>query len=117
MKTGTDISIAECRASGYPVVEHGKRPLDPSKRYRLTISNPSAWTFCGSAVKFGARRPYEVNGWYSYADLWETFERAGDGIKSFCDFENFPYPSPTEEPCFMDFASLAQTLVLYCGLD
>ena len=116
MKTGTDISIPECRASGYAVVDHGKRPLDVTKSYRLTISNPNAWTFCGKAVKFGAARPYCVDDWFSYADLWESFERGGDGIKSFCDFENCPYPSPEESPSFNDFVSLAQTVDMYHGL-
>ena len=113
MKTGTDVSLWECRMSGYPVVEHGKRPMDPDKPYDLTISNPRHWG------KPGTRRKllYDTDVMISYKDLWESFVRGGQGIKDFCDFKNCPYPSPEEDPSFNDFVSLAQTVVLWHGLE
>lgn len=116
MKTGTDLSIPECRSSGYPVVEHGKSPMDPAKDYRLTISNPNAWTDSGQ-VKFGkGHKAYHFDGFISYKNLWELFESRGEGIKSFCDFKNYPYPAPDESPSFHDFVSLASTVDTYCGI-
>lgn len=117
MKTGTDCNLAECRASGYAVVAHGKRPLDPSKMYELTISNPNKWPNGTLTPGTRSRDAWEVNTFTSYDDLWKSFLRGGDGIKSFCDFENCPYPSPEESPTFNDFASLAQTVHMYYGLD
>ncbi len=116
IKTGTDINLCACRAEGYPVVEHGKRPLDPVKDYRLTISNPEAWTDSGK-VRFGHSRIYHTDTLISYSDLWKAFERGGKGIKSFCDFENCPLPSPTENPCFLDFVQLASTVSAYSGIE
>ena len=117
MKTGTDCSLAECRASGYPVVTHGKRPLDPIKLYNLTISNPRHWPDGTLKPRTRSRDAWDTNTFTSYRDLWESFLRGGEGIKSFCDFENCPYPSPEESPTFWDFASLAGTVRIYHGLD
>lgn len=122
MKTGTDRSLAECRSSGYPVVEHGKRPMDPKKRYRLTISNTDAW---GDSGKVLIRRPlrdgfpapvYDTDDDFSYEELWQHFEKQGAGIKDYCDFKNCPLPNPEQRPCFLDFAELAGTLRYYGGL-
>ena len=113
MKTGTDVSLRECRESGYPVVEHGKKPMDPKKNYHLTISNPRHWGKPGTRSEL----LYATNIIISYKDLWESFERGGQEIKDFCDFKNCPHPSPEEEPSYHDFVNLAQTVVLYHGLD
>jgi hypothetical protein len=116
MKTGTDVNLAECRASGYPVIEHGAKSLDINKDYLITISNPSAWTDSGQ-VKFGkGNMAYAVNERISYRDLWESFERGGEGIKSYCDFENCPFPTPEESPSFLDMASLAGVVHSYHGI-
>lgn len=117
MKTGTDCSLAECRASGYPVVEHGKRPLDPAALYTLTISNPSLWPYGTLRPGTKSRDAWDTNIFISYKDLWESFLRGGTGIKDFCDFKNCPYPSPEENPTFNDFANLAGTVRWYHGLD
>jgi len=90
--------------------------MDVSKDYRLTISNPSAWTDSGT-VKFGrGNRAYQTDTLISYNDLWASFLDGGAGIKSYCDFENCPFPSPEESPCFMDFVSLAGIVSSYHGI-
>lgn len=116
MKTGTDINLSTCRAEGYPVAEHGKSPLDVAKNYRLTISNPEAWTDSGQ-VKFGHSRIYHTDTFISYKDLWEAFERGGKSIQDYCDFENCPLPSPDESPSFLDFVQLASTVSAYSGIE
>jgi hypothetical protein len=123
MKTGTDVSLRVCRAEGYPVVEHGKRPLDPKQRYRLTISDPAAWNDAGTAVLINRRMignhptpAWDTDDWFSYEELWQRFVAGGAGIKSFCDFENCPPPSPEQQPGFLDFVGLASILRWYCGL-
>lgn len=146
MKTGTDTSIAECRTSGYPVVEHGKTPLHPQRLYRLTISNPEAWTDSGTRALMAQHRPihlghpipiWKVDGWFSYEELWKRFmaksaEESGSrwNIKAFCDFENCPLPHPQDgrrcapggdpekpRPTFGDFVTLAGIIDSYCGLE
>jgi hypothetical protein len=116
MLTGTDISIRECRASGYPVVEHRDKKMNPRKDYWLTISDPSKWTFDGAPYPMAEDR-YLFAGMVSYQELWDYFNEQGQGIKDYCDFANCPYPSPDEEPTHMDLASLAGTLFSYCGLE
>ena len=121
MKTGIDRSLSECRASGYPVITHGKSALDPYKCYRVTISNPYAWTDCGRAVKMNRQGAdeediYDLNSMMSYEYVWHAFLDAGPGIKSYCDFDNCPYPSPTENPTFEEMASLVGTIHSYAGL-
>lgn len=118
MKTGTDISILVCRAEGYAVVDHPAPPhkFNPDKPYLLSISNPAGWT------DEGHRKPkvqpgYLYQGMTSYREIWEQFEKGGAEIKSFCDFENCPMPSPDEEPGFGDFVTLAQTVFHYRGLQ
>lgn len=140
LKTGTDCNLAECRASGYPVVEHGKRPLHPQKLYLLTISNPEAWTDSGTRALLEQHKPKGANGqpvptwkvytWISYEDLWKQFQAAGDGIKDFCDFKNCPFPHPQDgrkfcaegdpekpQPTYLDFASLAGVVNDYRGIQ
>lgn len=105
MLTGTDISIAVCRAEGYAVVEHHGNRLDPYRRYRCTVSNPTAWT------DNGKRRPFYRNAYVhdervSYSDLWDRFQKGGKGVKDFCDFETCPFPTPHENPSFEEMAAL-----------
>lgn len=114
MKTGTDINLTVCREEGYAVVDHGKKPLNTEKDYQLTISDPGKWN--SGKVKFGARNPFVFNDIISYKELWNLFIEGGEGIKSFCDFENCPLPSPEENPNFSDFVQLAQTVYYYKGI-
>lgn len=61
IRTGTDISVAECRASGYPVVHHRSKKFDPDARYLVTISDPNGWNQSGTGIKKEARKPYLVH--------------------------------------------------------
>lgn len=118
MRTGTDISIPECRASGYPVVEHHSSKMNPKKDYLLTISNPSSWADSGGGVKPGrGHTAYRVYTFVSYQEMWERFEKQGEGIKKFCDFENCPLPTPENTSSFHDFVNLASILDSYCGIE
>lgn len=117
MMTGTDLSIRVCREEGYPVVTHGKKPMDPDHAYDLTISEPRYWN--GGRLRPGTRsqHAWSVSVFISYRDLWGAFLRGGDGIKSFCDFENCPIPDPESKPDFPDFVTLAGIVNSYQGLD
>ena len=115
MKTGTDISIRECRASGYAVVEHYGKTMKPDKSYWLTISNPAYWPqgclipgkLCGNEYRFA--------GLVSYSDLYSGI-KDNTGFKSFVDWENCPYTSPDNGPSFGELAMLAQSIHSYQGL-
>ena len=117
MRTGTDVSLTTCREWGYPVVEHGDKDMDPDKMYRLTISVPEVWPKGRLLPGTRAIKAWDVDMFTAYNELWRMFEAAGPGIRSFCDFANCPYSSPTENPSFEDFASLAGTVRAYCGLN
>lgn len=117
MKTGPDISLRTCRDEGYPVVTHGKSPLDPDQAYDLTISNPQHWPNGRLRPGTRSRDAWAVSTFVSYRALWESFLRGGDGIKSCCDFENFPLPDPESKPDFADFVHLAGIVRGYHGLE
>ena len=106
MKTGTDISLRVCREEGYAIVTHYGKKLKPEKEYRVEIYNPH-----------GKKKSYFLDTEISYKNLWEQFQEKGKRIKEYCDFENCPFPSPKEDPSFMDMAHLAQTLYYYCGVE
>lgn len=115
MKTGTDISLRTCREEGYPVVTHGAKPMDPGGNYELTISRPFHWPYGRLRPGTRSKHAWEVNCGVRYTELWESFLRGGDGIKSFCDFENYPFPEPSDSPDFSDFAHLAGVVHYYHG--
>ncbi len=115
MKTGTDMSIKECRESGYPVIEHTGK-FDPAKYYGLTISLPHLWPNGRALPGWPRGQLYMTDTDVSYNDLWELFESKGQDIKDFCDFKNCPYPLPADAD-FHDLASLAGTLSSYCGVE
>ena len=115
MKAGTDISLRVCRQEGYAVVEHGRRPMDPKELYSLTISEWRHWPHGRLRPGIRVRDAYSVNVNIAYTDLWALFLLKGESIKSYCDFENCPFPSPEEDPSFNDFVNLAQTINGYCG--
>lgn len=116
MKTGTDISIPECISNGYPIVYHKTdEAMDPNREYKLTISNPKEWKDNLEHIP-DCDITYSFNGNVSYITLWEEFGSNGESIKEYCDFKNCPIPSPTEEPSFNDFVTLAGIVHRYCGI-
>lgn len=116
MKTGTDISLTTCRQEGYAVVAHSNKPMDPDGMYELTISEPRHWPNGRLRPGTHSKDAWAVNCFTTYVELWKSFLRGGDGIKSFCDFKNCPFPAPTESPGFSDFASLAGIVNSYHGI-
>lgn len=114
--TGSDVNLLTCRAEGYPVVKHFDVKPKKGKDYQLEITNTQAWNDNGRPM-MGYKGPrYLYFGMISYEKLWESFVRAGDGIKSYCDFDNCPIPSPEDDPSFDDFVNLAGIVHSYCGI-
>lgn len=119
MLLGMDVSIQECRASGYVVVdikhrtETSRCPKD--LEFRITLSNPSFWP--GGYAKPGATPDqlyiYDID--LSFNELSKRFQQGGEQIKSFCDFENCPIELKC--PLMCDFVQLASVVSGYSGLS
>lgn len=112
---GLDKSIAVCRSEGYPVIEVYAKSLNVKTQLSLTISYPPSWKN-GYTITRKGEKNYTYYDKISYEELWRQFEEQ-DCIKSFCDFENNPIPSPLESPSFHDFLQLSQILNSYCGIQ
>lgn len=116
---GLDVSIQECRASGYPVMDvrglmdRGGLLRKQHEAY-VTISSPEFWP--DGRNKPGATRSqlYRFDGPVSFDELVERFEQQGEGIKSFCDWENCPIEM--EAPSVYDMLRLISIVDQYCGL-
>ena len=118
---GTDMSIAECRKSGYAVMDrqglvNRKGVLDKDKLVRVTMSNPEYWTCDGHNLPgVLATDLYVYDNWTSFNDVWEAFEAQGQSIKDYCDWKNCPIEH--ENPTPWDMLHLVQTLLGHGGLD
>ena len=115
MKTSFD-DLLTCRAEGYPVIHHNDAKMDPSKRYRVTVSCPREWPKGRLKPGTPLGLAYLYDGTYSYESLWEVFTGEGDQIKAFCDFKSCPLPDPSEAR-FSDMATLFAILDGYGVLD
>ena len=115
----TDISIPTCRAEGYIVVfgSVGKRPIDKTKQYRITQSNPEVWPsgyLIPSRQREHCDKPiYFVDDCKSFEDLVEILNEDYEAVASCCGYDS--NPTDIEEPTMMDFLSLASDLVMYYG--
>ena len=129
MKLGSDVSIAECRVSGYMVIEYKKRDLikkgilDKDCRVSLTVSNPDAWTDCGRRIPpvnniydYEANhgippvRAYILDDEYSWNDLMKflnDFDRR-KSVESCCDWKHCK-PN-LDNPDEYDFLRLASDI-------
>jgi hypothetical protein len=123
IRIGIDVDIRTCREEGYPVAllksKKNIDQLDPEKNIHLTISDPEMWPdginkACTWASGIGSIDLYRIDSYFSFNDLKEQFLDRGEGIKSFCDFDNCPIE--LENPSIYDFLHLANTLDSYCGL-
>ncbi len=118
---GTDTSLAECRKSGYTVLDRAglvsrKGVLDKAKLVHVTISNPEYWDCNGHNLPGISRQDlYVYDDVTSFNAVLEQFKEAGDPIKSFCDWENCPIE--LENPTPWDMAHLIQTVHSHSGLD
>jgi len=111
MKLGTDVSIAECRRSGYLVMEYKQRDLFPrgvmNKDCGVTFSqsNPEAWNDAGkpdisSDAPLWALSPYDTEwSWNDLIDLVDTPRRLRT-LREVCDVSRalleIPAPLPRE---------------------
>jgi len=118
---GTDVSIAECRKSGYVVLDRQglvdrKGVLDKDKLVHVTISNPMFWD-CNGHNEPGVSKQdlYVYDNWTSFSAVLAQFRDAGESIKSFCDWENCPIE--LENPTPWDMAHLIQTVHAHSGLE
>jgi hypothetical protein len=114
MRPGTDVSLRECRESGYPIIEYFARDLlpdgtlNPEAMIDLTISNPENWPWGVNKIGVLSRDLYRRTGYYCFKELKEAFLRAGQGIKDYCDWKHCPIE--LERPHPMDFLHLAGIL-------
>jgi hypothetical protein len=128
MKIGTDVSLAECRDSGYLVIEFKKRELikkgvlQKDVCVHCTISNPEAWENGRPLIGFttyDAKYPlYLVDTWYDWDAAIETFEQYEKEILSMCGFKNRDeYQIDFENPDEYDLLHLLSDISAYCGLE
>ncbi len=119
MKIGTDVSIAECRKSGYVVIEYKakellhKGVLDKTCAVKVTSSYPENWSDAGKPL-FGCSPLYVTNGFICFEAALEIFEGYGESIKSMIDFENCPIELIS--PSVYDFLFLLSAIESYSGL-
>ena len=132
MKIGTDISIAECRRSGYMVMDFKKKELvkkgilDKNANVTLSASNPIAWNDAGKPMinsdHYGNQLIHSPL-WsleptnYSFNDLLDlikTTERF-ESVASCCDWKNCQpnFDNPNE----YDLLHLASDIHCYQGLN
>lgn len=114
MKTGLDKSIPVCRAEGYAVVEHYSLLFRPDKQYLLTITNPKGWTDEGGRKFSFKGNHYHIYQMITYRELHKMWLDA-KGINEFCGCSVCPFTHPDNDPCFHDFAQMAQTLFMFKG--
>jgi hypothetical protein len=114
MRIGMDISIAECRRSGYMVMDFKKRELfkngklDKDCPVIFSVSNPYAWNDAGKPMinsdRYGNQLQHNQlwlidNMEYSWNDLMEMLEYGDrmESVASCCDWEhckpNFDNPN------------------------
>jgi hypothetical protein len=124
MKIGTDISLAECRAEGYGMIEFNKSKLlkkgilqkDTPVRYFRTFGYLSH-DEKGRPLELGMMKAelYITDTLISWNDLIEIYEPRKEGIDNFADFKNCPlnWDNPTE----YDLLTLADIIDSYCGIE
>jgi len=123
MKIGMDISIAECRRSGYMVMEFKKRELftkgilNKDAYATFSLSFPEAWNdagkpMVGTEYTLWSLEPSE----YSWNDLMEMIEdpERRASVADCCDWENCNpiFDNPTEH----DMLHLASDISAAIGL-
>ncbi len=126
MKIGTDISIQECRASGYPVIEFKVRKLFPNGRKEgidkdfsvyVTISEPERWPY-GYLTK-GHGHGYSCISWLSWNELVEMIEDSlKNSLESFMkSVDRKILPSKIEKPTEYNLLNLISDFNWNFGLD
>ena len=111
MRIGTDLSIQECRAEGYMVMDypvHAFRKNPTSTICRFTVSKPDyiRLGYVGEKIIY-------IDEEFDYADLWEMYETYKDEIDSFVGFTR----KKSKTPSPYDLLSLASDIDAYCGIS
>jgi len=90
MKIGTDVSIAECRYSGYTVIEFKKRDLikkgvlDKDCSVHVTISFPERWDESGRPhVGYESHELYAHDTCICWNSVYELYEQHKKSIDNF----------------------------------
>lgn len=127
MKIGTDVSIAECRDSGYMVIEFKKREL-----IKKGVLQKDVYVECSQSFPVEGRwqngRPhigYERHELYSIIDIshsWETimefFEKHEESILSMCGAKcREDYCINFDNPTEYDLLNLISDVNSYMGLE
>jgi hypothetical protein len=128
MKIGTDISLRECMASGYLMMEFKKRELFPKhlkgkmdKDAYVNFEQTMGWithTENGYPKVPGTpkRRLYSLyDCCYTFNDLLQIYIEYKDSIDSMCGMteDDRNLDNPTE----YDMLNLASDINAYCGLE
>jgi len=124
MKIGTDLSISECRTSGYSVIDFNKRDLvkagklDKDHYVRLSVSFPERWNDAGRPDIKAAREGlalYSTDVDICWNDIHEQYIRHKEGIDSFADLANCPIEM--DNPTAYNLLNLADIVNSYCGIE
>ena len=125
MKIGTEVSIAECRRSGYMVMEFKKRDLikkgvlDKDCEVTLSVSFPESWNDAGKPMigfdwwSLWSLEPIR----YTFNDLMEILDNPEylEQVESCCDWKNCK-PN-LETPTEYDLLHLASDIHNVRGIE
>lgn len=122
MQIGTDVSIPECRRSGYPVLSYKKSELYPKSlnridvgaTFNITISNPECWTKSGR-MKENADKPYKLDIDLTWREVLEIYQENKHNLDKYMDFENCPIDMQNPTP--LEIATVVGGIDSYLGFD
>jgi len=105
MIIGTDISLAECKESGYLMMEYKGRKFDPSQQVKFIRCYDRYTEFPFEYLK------HEV--WLDTGCVWESYESHKQGIDKCCDCD---FKSIDDIKTWYDLLHLADVTDAYCGI-
>lgn len=130
MKIGTDVSIPECRVSGYGVIDFKVKVLFPNGRKGgldknaevfFTRSNPEDW-FDNGRLRFdagycmnGASKGMVTSRSISWNEAWELYLKNKEAIDSYADVKNCPFNE--DDPDERDLLVLIDTVDSYLSIQ
>jgi len=118
MKIGTDVSIQECRKSGYLIMDFKVRGLFPNGHRAGPDPDYPCRFYCYIPGK-PLMRPY-MDTLLSLNCLKEMFEQHSDSILSMCGIERSDLRAlgeSVEDITEHDLLTLADSINSYCGLE
>ena len=130
MKIGIDISLAECRTSGYGVIDFKIKNLFPNGRdsgldkdaqVYFTRSNPKDWyengrlkinaTYCLNGADKGMYTSKHI----SWNEAWDLYLKDKDAIDDYADVKNCPFNE--ENPSERDLLILIDTVDSFSSIQ